>query len=173
MSTSLLQPKPSLAVAAAKTFVDLYYPHILHGLSSDLAMYYTPQAQKSISVGGAHSVVASQSEIMLQLSRFSGSNFVVRGVVSQDTFDGYGAHILVTGIVQTTLNTGLTSFAHSISLVRKEQHHIRSSFAGSSLTRGNSDDEYSFQIHNDALSLLTVSDMIASEQQQQQQMQFS
>ena len=162
-SSSLLQPKTSLAVAAAKAFVDLYYPHILHGLSSDLAMYYTPQAQKSISVGGAHSVVASQSDIMIQLSRFSGSNFVVRGVVSQDTFDGHGAHILVTGIVQTTLNNGLTSFAHSISLVRKEQDLIRSSFTtGSSFS---SDDAYSFQIHNDALSLLTVSDMIANEQQ--------
>ena len=163
----LLQPKTSLAVAAAKAFVDLYYPHILHGLSSDLAMYYTPQAQKSISVGGAHSVVASQSDIMIQLSRFSGSNFVVRGVVSQDTFDGHGAHILVTGIVQTTLINGLTSFAHSISLVRKEQPLVRSSFtAGASISN---DDAYSFQIHNDALSLLTVADMIANEQQNQQQ----
>ncbi len=148
-SSSLISPKTSLAVAAAKTFVDLYYPHITHGLSSDLATYYTPHAQKSISVGGAHSVVASRADIMLQLSKFSGSTFVVRGVVSQDTFDGKGAHILVTGVVQTTL-TGLTSFAHSISLVGK-QDDLYSFPTG--------DAPYSFQIHNDALSLLTVSDM--------------
>eukprot|EP00551_Chaetoceros_affinis_P004482 CAMPEP_0203675876 /NCGR_PEP_ID=MMETSP0090-20130426/22512_1 /ASSEMBLY_ACC=CAM_ASM_001088 /TAXON_ID=426623 /ORGANISM="Chaetoceros affinis, Strain CCMP159" /LENGTH=472 /DNA_ID=CAMNT_0050542227 /DNA_START=44 /DNA_END=1462 /DNA_ORIENTATION=+ len=148
-NSSPMTPKTSLVVAAAKTFVDLYYPHITHGLSSDLATYYTPHAQKSISVGGAHSVVASRADIMLQLSKFSGSNFVVRGVVSQDTFDGKGAHILITGVVQTTL-TGLTSFAHSVSLVVKQEDLY--SFTST-------DAPYSFQIHNDALSLLTVSDM--------------
>jgi len=144
---TLGSPKPSLAVPAAKAFVELYYPHITHGLSSDLAAYYTSTAQKSISVGGAHSVVASRPGIVLQLSNFSGSTFAVRGVVSQDTFDNKGAHVLVTGVVQTTLS-GLTSFAHSISLVPKEiEYNALSSFSG--------DAQYSFQIHNDALSLLT------------------
>ena len=154
---SLITPKTSLAVAAAKAFIELYYPHITHGLSSDLATYYTAHAQKSISVGGAHSVVASRSDIMLQLSKFSGSNFVVRGVVSQDAYDGKGAHILVTGVVQTTLD-GLTSFAHSISLVGKQNDSYSFSTA---------DIPYSFQIHNDAMSLLTVSDMVSNEQQAQ------
>ena len=151
---SLVQSKPSLAVAAAKAFVELYYPHITHGLSSDLATYYTPHAQKSISVGGAHHVIASRAEIMLQLSKFSGSSFVVRGVVSQDTFDGKGAHVLVTGIVQTSLS-GLTSFAHSVSLVKK-QNALYSFPSG--------DSEYSFHIHNDALSLLTIGDMMNEQQ---------
>jgi hypothetical protein len=152
---SSLNNKPSLAVAAAKAFVDLYYPHVTHGLSSDLSCYYTPHAQKSISVGGAHHVVATRSDIMLQLMKFSGSNFLVRGVVSQDTFDNKGAHVMVTGIVQTN-TSGLTSFAHSVSLV-KTQHN-------SLLFPSTSDLEFSFQIHNDAMSLLTVSDMIANEQ---------
>ena len=135
-------PKTSLAVAAAKAFVDLYYRHINLGLSSDLATYYTPHAQKSISVGGAHSVVATRSDIMLQLSSLSQSIFVVRGVVSQDTFDGRGAHVLVTGVVQT--GGVLTQFAHTISLVPVPQHG-----------------QFSFQIHNDALSLLTSGDEVA------------
>eukprot|EP01083_Nonionella_stella_P048000 128571_1 len=46
------QIKSSLAIAAAKTFIDIYYPHITHCLSQELATYYTPHAQKSISVGG-------------------------------------------------------------------------------------------------------------------------
>lgn len=154
---SLPSSNTSLSVAAAKAFVELYYPHITHGLSSDLATYYTPHAQKSISVGGAHHVVATPSDIMLQLSKFSGSTFLVRGVVSQDTFDNKGAHVLITGIVQTTLNDQ-TSFAHSVSLVKKQNPLY--SFSSD-------DSEYSFQIHNDALSLLTLSDMISNERQSQ------
>lgn len=137
------QIKASLAIAAAKTFIDIYYPHITHCLSQELATYYTPHAQKSISVGGAHSVVATPKEIMMQLLSLARSVFIVRGVVSQDTFDSSGAHILVTGIVQTS---GVTSqFAHSISLIR---------VAGQ---------EFSFQIHNDALSLLTSDGMRQTE----------
>ncbi len=132
-------PKTSLAIAAAKVFVDLYYQHITLGLSSDLAKYYTPHAQKSISVGGAHSVVATRADIMLQLQSLARSNFIVRGVVSQDSFDCQGAHILVTGVVHT--NGVMTQFAHAISLVPVPQHS-----------------HYSFQIHNDALSLLANSD---------------
>lgn len=133
-----IDPKSSLAIAAARVFVDLYYLHISHRLTSDLVHYYTSHAQKSVSVGGAHSVVGSREDIALQLSSLSGSNFIVRGVVSQDSYDNKGAHILVTGVVHTTAGI-LTPFAHSISLVP---------------VRG----EYEFQIHNDALSLMTPSD---------------
>ena len=140
--SSQTPPKTSLAVAAAKVFVDLYYQHITLGLASGLAMYYTPHAQKSISVGGAHSVVATRYDIMLQLQSLARSVFVVRGVVSQDSFDRRGAHILVTGVVQT--NGVMTQFAQTISLVPIPQHG-----------------QYSFQIHNDALSLLTNGDDVA------------
>jgi len=132
-----LTAESSLAVVAAKTFVDFYYPHISHGLANEIALYYTSNAQKSVSVGGAHSVVGTRDDIKLQLSSLAGSNFVVRGVVSQDTFEKKGAHILVTGVVQTTSGI-MTPFAHSICLV---------------LMKG----EFDFQIHNDALSLMTPS----------------
>jgi hypothetical protein len=135
-------PRASLAIAAAKVFVDFYYQHITLGLASDLAMYYTSHAQKSISVGGAHSVVATRSDIMLQLQSIARSVFAVRGVVSQDTFDRRGAHILVTGTVVT--NGVRTQFAQTISLVPIPQHG-----------------PFSFQIHNDALSLLTNGDAMA------------
>jgi len=150
---SYLSQNPSLAVSAAKSFIELYYSHITHGLSSELATYYTSHAQKSISVGGAHHVVATRGDIMLQLSKFSGSNFLVRGVVSQDTFDTKGAHILITGIVQTTLNDQ-TAFAHSVSLVRKQTplYSVPSE-----------DSDFSFLIHNDALSLLTSSELMSKD----------
>lgn len=128
----------SLAIVAAKTFVDFYYPHISHGLANELTLYYTSNAQKSVSVGGAHSVVGTREDIKLQLSSLAGSNFIVRGVVSQDTFEKGGAHILVTGNMQTTAGI-MTPFAHSIDLV---------------LMNG----EFDFQIHNDALSLMTSSE---------------
>ena len=168
----------SLAVAAAKAFVDLYYPHITHGLSSDLAMHYTPHAQKSVSVGGAHSVVQGRNSIAVQIASLSGSVFVVRGVVSQDTVEGLGAHVLVTGIMlpqqQQQHQHQTTPFCHSISLVPAKNPD-----SGQTIP-------YAFQVHNDALSLLS-GDMIAAavnpqqppqqpppqqrQQQQQQQQQ--
>lgn len=156
-----LSSNVSLAVAAAKTFIEIYYSHISHGLASELATYYTHHAQKSISVGGAHHVVATRSDIMLQLSKFSGSNFMVRGVVSQDTFDNEGAHVLITGIVATTSLNDQTCFAHSVSLVKKQSPLY--SYSQSI------DDEFSFQIHNDALSLLTMSDLVLNNNEQQSQ----
>jgi len=133
-----LSCRPSLAIPAAKAFVDLYYRLLTTGHYSELSRYYTPNAQKSISVGGAHSVVATRPEIMLQLQSLSQSIFIVRGVVSQDTQDGRGAHILVTGMVQT--GEVLTQFAHSVGLVAVPQQYGL----------------FSFQIHNDALALMAT-----------------
>jgi len=131
--------RSSLVVDAAKAFVDLYYPHITNGQSADLALYYTPHAQRSVSVGGAHSVVTGRKDIILQISSLAGTNFLVRGVVVQDTYDFVGAHILVTGMAYTVSlgdNHSITAFAHSISLTPVKI-------------------PYYFQIHNDALSLMT------------------
>lgn len=141
-----LQNKKSLAVVAAKEFVDLYYPHITHGLSSDLAMHYTSHAQKSVSVGGAHSVVTGRADIIVQITSLAGTVFIVRGVVAQDTHDLIGAHVLVTGVVQTATLSGsfrITPFAHSIVLT------------SAAIYDKNCKLPYAFQIHNDALSLMT------------------
>jgi len=131
--------RSSLAVDAAKSFLNLYYPHVENGRSADLALYYTPHAQKSISIGGAHSVVTGKEDIIMQIASLAGTKFLVRGVVAQDAYDFFGANILVTGVAHTTSlgdNGSITPFAHSISLTPVKI-------------------PYDFQIHNDALSLMT------------------
>ena len=145
---NLLDPNPSLSVPAAKAFIDLYYPHITSGLSDDLAMYYSPGAQKSVSFGDAHSVVTGRDSIQLQIASFVGSQFVVKSVVAQNSVSG-GAFILITGVVQTSPSAGsqISSFAHSVNLIPAAAH------AG---CRG--DLEASFLIFNDALMLMKASD---------------
>ena len=147
---NVLDPSPSLSVSAAKAFIDLYYSHITSGLSDDLAMYYSPGAQKSVSIGGAHSVVTGRDNIQLQIASFVGSQFVVKSVVAQNTVSG-GAFVLITGIVQTSPSAGsqVSSFAHSVNLVAATTH------AGCG-----GDPEASFLIFNDALMLMKVSDPV-------------
>ena len=147
---NVLDPSPSLSVPAAKAFIDLYYPHITSGLSDDLAMYYSPGAQKSVSIGGAHSVVTGRDSIQLQIASFVGSQFVVKSVVAQNTVSG-GAFVLITGIVQTSPSAGsqLSSFAHSVNLVSAAAH------AGCG-----DDPEASFLIFNDALMLMKATDPV-------------
>ena len=141
---------PSLSVPAAKAFIDLYYPHITSGLSDDLAMYYSPGAQKSVSIGGAHSVVTGRDSIQLQIASFVGSHFVVQSVVAQNTVSG-GAFVLITGIVQTSPSAGsqVSSFAHSVNLVSATTH------AGCG-----GGPEAGFFIFNDALMLMKISDPV-------------
>merc|ERR1712232_475950 len=106
----------SLSVSAAKQFVDRYYPSVQQGISLELACHYTENAQKSVSVGNAHSVVTGYESIALQLASFRGATFTMRGVVAQDTPNG-GAHLLVTGVMIPAEGAGLpSSFAHSVVL---------------------------------------------------------
>mmetsp|Transcript_24176 Transcript_24176/g.29306 ORF Transcript_24176/g.29306 Transcript_24176/m.29306 type:complete len:464 (+) Transcript_24176:71-1462(+) len=130
----LIPATPSPTILAAKKFVQLYYPYLTHGLTTPLAHYYTPTAQKSVSVGGAHSVVTGHSSILSQISSLSGSIFSIVGVVAQDA--NGGAHILVTGVCNTQ---GVErAFAHSVGLMKSFEDET---WVG-------------FQIQNDALSLL-------------------
>uniref|UniRef100_A0A7S4HJ16 NTF2 domain-containing protein n=1 Tax=Odontella aurita TaxID=265563 RepID=A0A7S4HJ16_9STRA len=158
---SPLPANPSMAVAAAKAFVDLYYPLLSHGLCDNLARHYTPRAQKSVSVGGAHAVVTGRDDIALQIAGLAGSAFVVRGVVAQDAHDGRGAHILVTGAVQTPSPAGemgvATPFAHSVSLVPATAQGFDETVGGIGAVA-----PFAFQIHNDALSLLGSDMLLAS-----------
>jgi len=175
---TLPPPAPSMAVSAAKAFVDLYYPLLSHGLCDNLARHYTPRAQKSVSVGGAHSVVTGRNDIAMQIAGLAGSVFVVRGVVAQDAHDGRGAHILVTGLVQTpaamagsgiggnslgaggeVLGVGVaTPFAHSVSLVPATAQGPDHGGGGGI----GAEAPFSFQIHNDALSLLGGDVLVAA-----------
>ncbi|KAL3815921.1 hypothetical protein ACHAXA_005769 [Cyclostephanos tholiformis] len=165
------QPESSLAVPAARHFIAKYYSHF-DGTTpgaqlGDLFRYYTLKAQKSVSIGGAHSVVTGRGDIAAQISSLAGTAFVVRGVVAQDTADGKGVHILVTGTAITSLSGSpggvVANFAHSISLVSVGDEILR----GINGDAGRKRDSicpallvalefgFPFQIHNDALALLS------------------
>ena len=165
------QPESSLAVPAARHFIAKYYSHFdvtSPGASlGDLIRYYTLKAQKSVSIGGAHSVVTGRGDIAAQIFSLAGTAFVVRGVVAQDTADGKGVHMLVTGTARTSLNGSpggvVANFAHSISLVPVDDEIWRG-IHGDEGREGNIicpallealELGFPFQIHNDALALLS------------------
>lgn len=157
-------PDPSLAVPAARHFISKYYAYFdgmqLGAHLGDLVRYYTVKAQKSISIGGAHSVVAGKDDIATQIQSLAGSSFVVRGVVAQDSAGGKGVHMLVTGVA--TLNGNSMHFAHSISLVPIDDAILR--YPGHRENAANTISPtlteafglgYPYQIHNDALAFLS------------------
>lgn len=149
----------------AKEFISLYYPYLTHGLTNDLCAYYHFSSQKSISVGGAHSVVTGLTDIAMQVGSLSGCVFHVRGVVAQDTTNG-DAHLLITGVC-TPKGGCATAFAHSVGLVRVSENGADNSTSGGD----GSSNMYKYLIQNDALSLLTSEMALAVEQQHQIQQQ--
>lgn len=157
------QPDASLAVPAARYFITKYYSYFdsTSGLRlSDLARYYTLKAQKSVSIGEAHSVVTGRVDITAQICSLAGTKFIVRGVVAQDTAEGNGVHMLVTGTAATSLNGSpggvVANFAHSISLVPlKDDEQREYNFSCPALIEA-LQIGFPFQIHNDALAYLPV-----------------
>ena len=118
----------------AKSFIDTYYTSITHGQQEELLLYFAPEAQKSLSVGGAHAFCDSRQAIMRQINSLHGSLFEVRGVVAQPGFME-SVVLLVNGLTLPT-NSGQTlMFSHTLTLVKSDQ---------------------GYQIHNDAMALLTA-----------------
>lgn len=157
------QPDSSLAVPAARYFIAKYYSYF--DCTSvlclvDLARYYTLKAQKSVSIGEAHSVVTGREDITAQICNLAGTKFVVRGVVAQDTADGYGVHMLVTGTAAASLNGSpggvMANFAHSISLVPVNDEENREGKISCPALIEALQIGFPFQIHNDALAYLPV-----------------
>mmetsp|Transcript_10182 Transcript_10182/g.21234 ORF Transcript_10182/g.21234 Transcript_10182/m.21234 type:complete len:523 (+) Transcript_10182:128-1696(+) len=174
----------SLAVPAARHFINTYYTHFditkPNAPIHDLSRYYTAKAQKSVSIGGAHSVVTGRRDITAQISNLAGAAFVVRGVVAQDAADGKGVHILITGTARTGVVGAaggvLASFAHSVSLTPVDMSNV---VRGSMNAKTSEEDRiqacpycpalvealgvgFPFQIHNDALALLSGESQVAS-----------
>lgn len=154
------EANPSLAVPAARHFIGSYYSYLENASSSisigDLARYYTTKAQKSVSIGGAHSVVQGRNDITTQILSLVGSSFLVRGVVAQDAYDGLGVHILITGTAKTVCNAvagGVLAFAHSVSLCPIDVASVNVSACPELL--GAAESGFLFQIHNDALAFLS------------------
>jgi hypothetical protein len=154
------QPDISIAVPAARHFISKYYAHFdgtFPGAQiDDLIRYYTTKAQKSVSIGGAHSVVTGRQDIAAQILSLAGAAFVVRGVVAQDTADGNGVHILVTGTARTGALGGVAvNFAHSVSLVPIEAPMNGNGNSICPALREALEMGFPFQIHNDAIALLS------------------
>ncbi|KAL3791174.1 hypothetical protein ACHAWO_013605 [Cyclotella atomus] len=152
------EASPSLAVPAARHFIASYYSYLENASPSisigDLARYYTTKAQKSVSIGGAHSVVHGRNDITTQILSLAGSSFLVRGVVAQDAYDGRGVHILITGTAKTVCNAvagGVLAFAHSVSLCPIDVTSVNASTNPELI--GAAESGFLFQIHNDALAL--------------------
>jgi hypothetical protein len=152
------EASPSLAVPAARHFIASYYSYLENASPSisigDLARYYTTKAQKSVSIGGAHSVVHGRNDITTQILSLAGSSFLVRGVVAQDAYDGRGVHILITGTAKTVCNAvagGVLTFAHSVSLCPIDVTSVNASTNPELI--GAAESGFLFQIHNDALAL--------------------
>lgn len=174
----------SLAVPAARHFINTYYTHFditkPNAPIHDLSRYYTAKAQKSVSIGGAHSVVTGRRDIMAQISNLAGAAFVVRGVVAQDAADGKGVHILITGTARTGVVGAaggvLASFAHSVSLTPVDMSNVVRGSMNAKTTEENRIQAcpycpalveamgvgFPFQIHNDALALLSGESPVAS-----------
>lgn len=153
------EQRPSLSVPAARHFIALYYAYLENASPSisiiNLCRFYTTNAQKSISLGGAHSVVNGRNDITAQILSLAGSSFLVRGVVAQDAYDRHGVHILVNGTAKTA--GGVFAFAHSVSL-----SPVTDASSGSALNlelMAALDVGYPFQIHNDALAFLNIDAM--------------
>jgi len=123
----------NIPVELAKLFMDTYYPSLTH--NEELLPFYCNDAQKSLSVGTAHAFCASKEEISVQLASLSGgSQWEVRGVVAQQGLAG-SVVLLLTGVVLTKTAPLPFNFSHAISLIRVS--------------------EGQYQIHNDALVLMT------------------
>jgi hypothetical protein len=122
----------SAPVELAKCFMDTFYPMITQGLHDELLLYYAPQAQKSLSAGGAHAFCASRHEISVQLQSLSESHWDVRGVVAQQGIMG-SVVLLITGTMLAKNSSQPFTFCHTVTLTRIKDV---------------------YQIHNDALALL-------------------
>lgn len=124
----------NVPVDLAQTFMDVYYCSMTHGEQEDLLLHYVPGAVKSLSLGGAHSFCKSRQELLLQLNSLQGSLWDVSGVVAQEGFMN-SIVLLLTGTCLPKTSPQPIPFCHSITLVKAAE---------------------GYQIHNDAMSLLTV-----------------
>jgi hypothetical protein len=127
-------PPLSTTVDLAKVIVDIYYPCIAHGHSDELARHYAHSAVKSLSVGGAHAVCSSRNDFLHQLQSLEHSQFQIKGVVAQQGF-GDSVVLLITGSVENALTRLVLPFCHTMTLIRMDE---------------------GYQIHNDAMALLTA-----------------
>ena len=131
----VVPPNSTLAQVVTET----YYLLLKHELTQELASYYAPTAQKSLTVGSAHAVCLNVDQRLLQLQSLVGMVVQIKGVLQQPTV-GQGTLVLITG---TCVQPHALPFCHSLVLVP------------SSVANNGS---VGFHIQNDALSFMTKDD---------------
>jgi len=116
----------------AQAITEAYYLMLSHGMVEDLLHYYSPTAQKSLTVGSAHHVCRTLEDTVTQLQSLVGMVVHIKGLLQQDTC-GNGTLVVITG---TCVRPHQLPFCHSLVLIS---------------TNGGG-----YHIQNDALCFLTV-----------------
>ena len=102
-------PTSTLAHVVAES----YYLLLANGLVQDLAAHYSPTAQKSCTVGGAHAICQKIEDRAMQLQSLVGLTVQIKGLLQQPTA-GNGILVLITGMC---IRPHALPFCHSIVLV--------------------------------------------------------
>ena len=93
MRQFLVPPTSTLAHVVAES----YYLLLANGLVQDLAAHYSPTAQKSCTVGGAHAICQKIEDRAMQLQSLVGLTVQIKGLLQQPTA-GNGILVLITGM---------------------------------------------------------------------------
>jgi hypothetical protein len=121
----------------AQVAAESYYMLLANGMVEMLASYYSPTAQKSCTVGGAHAVCQEPEDREQQLRSLVGMVVQIKGLLQQPTA-GQGTLVLITG---TCIQPHALPFCHSIVLIPTSHDAT----------------DVGYQIQNDALCFLTSS----------------
>jgi len=126
---------------------------MLHnGLISELASYYALDAQKSLTVGGAHAVCTTVLDRFLQLQSLSGTiKPHIKGIQQQPTLAG-GILVVITGISVRPPGGLLLPFCHTLVLCPVRPQN------GGAIHSNNHHSSMGYQIQNDNLVFLTAED---------------
>jgi hypothetical protein len=119
----------------AQVAAESYYMLLANGMVEMLASYYSPTAQKSCTVGGAHAVCREPEDREQQLRSLVGMVVQIKGLLQQPTA-GQATLVLITG---TCLQPHALPFCHSIVLIPTSHDTTN----------------VGYQIQNDALCFLT------------------
>ena len=113
--------------------METYYLLLRNGMIQDLAQYYLPNAQKSLTVGGAHALCTHVDQRLQQLESLTKMTLQVKGVLQHPGPSLDSIFVMITG---TSIQPHTLPFCHSLVLKQVGPQ--------------------SFQIQNDALAFLTT-----------------
>lgn len=149
-------PSPAALSAMASLVTESYHLLLHRGLINELASYYSMDAQKSLTVGGAYAACASVADRLLQLQSLSGSiKPHIKGVQQQPTLAG-GIMVMITGISVRPPAGLLLPFCHTLVLCPV------STITTTTVEGGQPQTVVGYQIQNDNLVFLTADDTILS-----------